>query len=70
MLLPPRPPAPLDSPCTKVCRIDVASGLCEGCARTLDEIATWGSMSDAARRLVAQQLPARRAVLVPFDPPT
>ncbi len=70
MPLPPRPPAPLASPCTKVCRIDVASGLCEGCARTLDEIATWGSMSDAARRLVAQQLPARRAVLVPFDPPT
>ncbi len=65
MLLPPRSPAPLASPCNKVCRINSTSGLCEGCARTLDEIATWGTMSDTARRLVTQQLPARRAGLVP-----
>ena len=50
--------------------MNTASGLCEGCGRTLDEIATWGSMSDAARRLVAQQLPARLDALVTSKPPT
>lgn len=29
------------SPCIGVCRIDPASGLCTGCARTLQEIADW-----------------------------
>ena len=53
-------PATAASPCTKVCRIDARSGLCEGCLRTLDEIGAWGAMSDAARRLVMQQLPERR----------
>ncbi|MGA1318970.1 MAG: DUF1289 domain-containing protein, partial [Rubrivivax sp.] len=27
------------SPCINVCRIEPASGWCEGCARTLEEIA-------------------------------
>jgi uncharacterized protein len=29
-----------------------ASGLCEGCWRTLDEIATWGGLGDDAKRAV------------------
>jgi predicted Fe-S protein YdhL (DUF1289 family) len=29
------------SPCISVCRIDPATGWCEGCARTLAEIADW-----------------------------
>lgn len=42
----------LPSPCTSVCRMDAASGLCEGCLRTLDEIAGWGMMDDQGRRAV------------------
>jgi predicted Fe-S protein YdhL (DUF1289 family) len=38
------------SPCTAVCRIDAATGWCEGCFRTLDEIAAWGRLPDADRR--------------------
>jgi len=49
------------SPCIDVCRIDAASGLCAGCLRTLDEIATWGGLDDAHKRLVWQRLAARRA---------
>ncbi|NUZ06519.1 DUF1289 domain-containing protein [Piscinibacter koreensis] len=56
-------PAPIASPCTGVCRIDPASGWCEGCARTLDEIAAWGSLDPMERRAVCKQLPARRAAL-------
>ena len=40
------------SPCISVCRMDAATGLCEGCFRTLDEIAGWGMGSDAQKRAV------------------
>jgi predicted Fe-S protein YdhL (DUF1289 family) len=36
------------------------TGLCEGCLRTLDEIAAWSVMSDAEKRAVLAQLPARK----------
>lgn len=37
-------------------------GLCEGCARTLDEIARWGSFDDEHRRVLMDDvLPAREA---------
>jgi predicted Fe-S protein YdhL (DUF1289 family) len=40
------------SPCISVCRMDAATGLCEGCLRTLDEIAAWGRMGDADKKQV------------------
>jgi predicted Fe-S protein YdhL (DUF1289 family) len=48
------------SPCNDVCRIDEISGLCQGCHRTLDEIARWAAMPDARKRAVLDALPARR----------
>ncbi|KQP14422.1 hypothetical protein ASF43_15550 [Pseudorhodoferax sp. Leaf267] len=39
------------SPCVSICRMD-AGGLCEGCLRSLPEIAGWSRMDDAARRVV------------------
>ena len=56
-----RAEAGVESPCTKVCRIDEATGWCIGCARTLDEIAAWAALDDDARRQVWLRLPARRA---------
>ena len=53
--------APVVSPCTNVCRIDAASGWCEGCLRTLDEIAVWSALDEAARRAVCADLVRRRA---------
>lgn len=56
------------SPCIDICRMDPGTGLCEGCARTIDEIAAWSRLDDAARRAVLSMLPARRAAVVdPFD---
>lgn len=52
--------APVASPCINVCRMDARSGLCLGCARTLDEIAQWAQASADARRAVLAQLPQRR----------
>ncbi len=43
--------------------MDEASGWCLGCARTLTEIAAWGTLGDEARRAVWALLPARRAEL-------
>jgi predicted Fe-S protein YdhL (DUF1289 family) len=53
--------AAVPSPCINVCRMHAATGWCEGCRRTLAEIAAWGGMDDAGKRAVWQQLPARRA---------
>ncbi|MCC2674022.1 MAG: hypothetical protein K0R58_969 [Ramlibacter sp.] len=48
------------SPCISVCRMDAATGWCEGCYRTLDEIAGWGMMADEDKRAVWREL-VRRA---------
>ena len=49
------------SPCIDICRIDTRTGWCEGCQRTLDEIAAWGALDDAGKSAVCKQLPQRRA---------
>lgn len=49
------------SPCLSVCRIDVATGYCAGCWRSLDEIAAWPSLSDDAKRRVWAALLQRQA---------
>lgn len=48
------------SPCISLCRMDPATGWCEGCLRTIDEIAAWGQIDDAQRQEVLRCLPARR----------
>ena len=55
--------APADgvaSPCISVCAIDPRTGLCEGCFRTLDEIAGWIAFSAGEKRAVLAVLPERR----------
>jgi predicted Fe-S protein YdhL (DUF1289 family) len=48
------------SPCISVCKMDAGSGLCEGCLRSIDEIACWSKMSDDEKRAVWSQLTERR----------
>ena len=56
-----KPAAPgVASPCISICQMHAASGWCVGCLRTLDEIATWGGLSDAGKRQVLQSLAPRR----------
>ena len=54
-------PSPIASPCTKVCTIDPASGLCRGCGRSLDEIARWISLTESERARIMAELPRRLA---------
>jgi uncharacterized protein len=50
------------SPCMSVCRMNMDTELCEGCLRTLDEIAAWGRMDDATKREVWVLLGQRLAL--------
>lgn len=49
------------TPCIKVCVIDPVSKLCEGCGRTLAEIAQWGRLSESERLTIMAALPKRLA---------
>jgi predicted Fe-S protein YdhL (DUF1289 family) len=52
--------AEVASPCVNICRMDAASGYCEGCRRSLEEIASWSEYSAAEKRAVLALLPARK----------
>ena len=50
-------PVPIPSPCINVCSMD--GDHCEGCRRTLDEIARWTTMPAAERDRIMAELPGR-----------
>ncbi|MCL4184152.1 MAG: DUF1289 domain-containing protein [Burkholderiaceae bacterium] len=58
------PNSPVPSPCISICRIDPATGLCEGCLRSLGEIAGWSTFDDDAKRAVWTTIEARRSARV------
>ncbi|MDP3746908.1 MAG: DUF1289 domain-containing protein [Phenylobacterium sp.] len=58
--LPLRPPAPIKTPCIKVCVVDGESGLCMGCYRKLSEVAGWAKLTDEARASIMDELSSRR----------
>lgn len=49
----------IESPCTKICQIHPDTRLCLGCARSIDEIGRWSSMSAEERRAIMAELPNR-----------
>ncbi len=56
------------SPCVSVCHMEATSGLCQGCLRTLDEIAGWSAMTDANRRAVWHRIGQRVALRQEVQP--
>jgi hypothetical protein len=48
------------SPCVNVCRMNSRTGYCEGCLRSIDEIAGWSQFSADEKRAVIARLAARR----------
>jgi len=54
-------PDPVSTPCIKVCIVSGESGLCLGCGRTLQEIASWGGLEESRRKEIMAELPARLA---------
>lgn len=49
------------SPCISVCVMNAQTGWCEGCFRTIEEIAAWGGATDAAKRAVWVEIKRRAA---------
>jgi len=55
------------SPCINLCRMDRVRGYCEGCYRTLDEIAQWAGAGDDERSRILHQVAQRRAAAELFE---
>jgi predicted Fe-S protein YdhL (DUF1289 family) len=51
---------PAPSPCIGICRMDDARGVCEGCWRTLAEIAEWGRAPERRRLEILRSVTARQ----------
>ena len=66
--------AAVPSPCINICRMNPATGWCEGCLRTLDEIAAWGALDDGGKRRVwvvlrERRMAVRQAAAARAEPP-
>jgi predicted Fe-S protein YdhL (DUF1289 family) len=61
----PEDQTPVPSPCINICRMVPATGLCEGCMRTIDEIVAWGRAGDDYKRAVWAEIRRREAQI--FD---
>ncbi len=48
----------VQSPCVNICRMK--DGLCEGCGRTLGEIAEWSVATDDRRRAILARIASSR----------
>ena len=47
------------SPCISVCRMNRVTDLCDGCFRTRNEIAAWGSSDDDSKRSIWARIEER-----------
>ena len=57
----------VQSPCIGICGIDEASGYCQGCYRTIEEIKGWWNMSQQEQTQLVAELEQRQSQLVSFD---
>ena len=51
------------SPCINVCRMDPRTGLCEGCFRSIEEIAQWSTAPEGYKRAVWKEIRRRKDAL-------
>ena len=57
--MPDAEPAPIITPCVRICALDPMSGLCIGCGRSTREIGAWPSLAPQVRATIMEALPAR-----------
>ena len=50
------------SPCMSVCRMDAVTGYCDGCRRTLEEVADWGRLDEGGKRAIWALIEERLAL--------
>ena len=46
------------SPCINICQVNL-DGVCQGCGRTTDEIASWWSMTSEEKQQVLENIESR-----------
>lgn len=51
------------SPCINICKMNPQTGLCEGCLRTIDEIAQWSTATEEYKRAVWMEIKRRQDAL-------
>ncbi len=56
-----------ESPCVRLCVLNPATDRCEGCGRTLDQIARWSAMSAEEKWAVLDELESVRKESNPND---
>ena len=49
----------IESPCIGVCAMDEATGFCQGCYRTIDEIKGWWDLDKAQKQAIVDVANAR-----------
>ena len=49
----------IESPCIGVCAMDEATGFCQGCYRTIDEIQGWWDLDNMQKKMVLDETNAR-----------
>ena len=49
----------IESPCIGVCAMDEATGFCQGCYRTIDEIKQWWDLDNTQKQEVVVEANAR-----------
>jgi len=52
-------PESVPSPCISLCRMNGQTGLCEGCLRSITEIAQWANADDDYKRLILARIEQR-----------
>ena len=52
----------METPCVNVCVMNTATGQCEGCRRTIAEIASWSRLTPEERYRIMAELPSRKAL--------
>jgi hypothetical protein len=50
----------IESPCTGICQLNLKSGLCKGCNRTVEEIIGWIRSSDTDKKKILLKIRNRR----------
>jgi predicted Fe-S protein YdhL (DUF1289 family) len=55
--------ADIKTPCNRVCALHPVSGLCVGCARSVEEIAGWIGFDEKERAAIMMRLPKRLAAM-------
>lgn len=53
----------METPCVNVCNLNQSTGQCDGCGRTIAEIASWARLSPEERRRIMAELPRRKALI-------